>query len=45
MSRTLPRAAGEMPAKFVSRKTRIAAPEGKTEFPLTEFPSAKCNAF
>src|SRR6476660_1904610 len=31
MSRTLPRAAGEMPAKFVSRTTCIAAPEGKTE--------------
>src|SRR5580704_9749570 len=33
MSRTLPRAAGVMPAKFVSRMTRMAAPEGKATSP------------
>jgi len=33
MSRTFPRAAGDMPANFVSRTTRIAAPKDTEEFP------------
>jgi hypothetical protein len=36
MSRTFPRATGVIPANFVSRTTRIAAPKDTEEFPLQE---------